>query len=91
MSFIQGPFVREFWIKLDSLQFPQVVKIKGQTIVPQLKIMYPYSLQNMTIVHFPKIYYKFEHVKNVIIKNESSVETIFYVQSLVDNNLIVRD
>lgn len=82
MSFTQGPFVREFWIKTVP---PHVVKVTANFIIPQLKIAYPDCIGNITVLQFRRAYHSFERVQNVLIKNESSVATMFYVGNCVNN------
>ncbi|CAH1109025.1 unnamed protein product [Psylliodes chrysocephalus] len=71
----QGKFIKEFWVKTEPLQR---IWISGTFIQPKLKIEHPVTNNfDHIVIDFPKTYYNAQNSRIVVIKNESSTNSMF--------------
>ncbi|KAF5298427.1 hypothetical protein FQR65_LT01205 [Abscondita terminalis] len=70
----EGPFLKEFWIKSESLLR---IGVTGEIIYPELVPIHANATSDFTLIDFPKTYVGTTYSKTFVLRNHSSMHSTF--------------
>ncbi|CAH0557850.1 unnamed protein product [Brassicogethes aeneus] len=81
-----GYYRREFWIKTEPK--PLRIRFTVEIIIPELLPVHPITNYEITIIEFPKCYIGSSYLKTLVIKNQSSLPSMFCGLAELEHDLM---